>query len=175
MKILYLIAFTILLSCNNENEKSKTESDKIEELNKKVEELTEKDRQAQEQKEREAAEAKAKEVQGNKELIIEQIKMGEGLVLTYKLDPIGTGGIKGSFTLENALSGIVFQVITVETSVYLSNGDLFDMKTHTFTNVKPGDVRPRDIPSTGNRGTKFNIRVSEIQSKWLTDGKLIPL
>ena len=176
MKILYVAILAGLLSCKNGKNESSSENDKVQELEKKVNELTEQQQQAQQQKEQEAVKAKEKEVQGNKELIINQIQIGEGIVTNVKHDPVGTGGItNGTITVENALSGIVFQLITVETTVYLANGSPYQTETYTFTNLKPGDVRTRNIPNTGNRGTICKARVSEIQSKWLTDGKLIAL
>ena len=170
MKLLYIVALGFLFACNN------GKNEKIDELNKKVDELTAQQKEAQQQKEKEAAEAKAKEVQGNKDLIIEQIKKGKGLVITPDLKPVGVGGISGKFTIENALSGIVFQVIKVQSTVFLSNGEVFGVpQTYTFTNLKPGDSRPREISSTGNKGTKCEIKVIEIQSNWLTNGKLMTL
>lgn len=176
MKVLYVAILAVLFSCNSGKKESSPESDKVQELEKKVNELTEQQQQVQQQKEREATKAKEKEVQGNKELIVEQIKMGEGIVTNVKHDPVGAGGItNGTLTVENALSGIVFQMITVETTVYLANGSPYQTETYTFTNLKPGDARSRNIPNTGTRGTKCEARVTEIQSKWLTNGKVLTL
>ncbi len=177
MKILLIITFTTLLSCNNSKENSPTpEEQKIEELSKKVEELTEKEKQEKEQKEKNAAHAKAKELQDKKDLIIAQIQMGEGIISSIKHDPVGTGGINnGTITIENALSGVTFQIIKVETTVYLDNGKIYNSEQHTFTNLKPGDARTRNIANTGSRGTRCEARVIEIQSNWLTDGKIISL
>jgi hypothetical protein len=86
------------------------------------------------------------------------------------------GGINnGTFTIENALSGIVFQNITVVSTVYLANGDVFTSNTYEFTNLKPGDTRTRSIPNTGTRGKTLAVHVSKIQSNWLTNGEYISL
>lgn len=167
-----IICLSFLFACNNDNKKD----EQIDELNRKIDALTDQQKEADQLKEKEAAEAKAKDTQGKKDLIIEQIKMGEGLVLTVNHDPIGTGGINnGTISVENALSGIVFSEITIETTVYLANGNVYDYNTYTFTNLKSGDVRTRNIPNTGDRGTKCIARVIEIKSNWLTNGKLIKL
>ncbi|MGQ0740228.1 MAG: hypothetical protein ACT4OJ_14345 [Bacteroidota bacterium] len=167
-----IICFSFLLACNNDNKKD----EQIDELNRKIDSLTDQQKESDQLKEKEAAEAKAKDTQEKKDLIIEQIKMGEGLVLTVKHDPVGLGGINnGTIGVENALSGIVFQVITIETTVYLDNGKVYDYNTYTFTNLKPGDVRTRSIPNTDDRGIKCTAMVTEIQSNWLTNGKLVAL
>ena len=123
-----------------------------------------------------AAAAKAAEDNKKKKLIIQQIRQGQGLVITKKHDPIGMGGVNnGSFILENALSGIVFKIVTVTSTVYLANGQVYDVNTYTFTNVSPGDTRTRSIPNTGSRGKTLDVRVTEIQSNWLTNGELLAL
>ena len=173
-KMFIMLSAWMLLSCGNN--KADTKNEKIDSLTQKVNELTAKENEREQQKKLEAEKLKEAEIQGNKDLIIEQIKMGEGLVTSHKEDPISPGGINnGHVTIENALSGIVFQIVNLEVNVYLANGQLYKTTPYTFTNLKPGDVRTRDIPNTGTRGTKVDIVVTEIQSKWLTNGKLVQL
>jgi hypothetical protein len=83
------------------------------------------------------------------------------------------GGVKGSFNLENALSGVTFSIINVQSIVYLSNGSIYSTQDYTFTNVKSGETRTRNLQNTGSRGSKCEIIIKEIQSNWLTDGKPI--
>ncbi len=173
-KILIILFACIFSSCGNNKADKKDE--KIEELTQKVNELTSKEKEREDQKNLEAQKLKEAEIQGNKDLIIEQIKMNEGLVRSIHHDDIGLGGINnGTITIENALSGIVFQVINLEVNVYLSNGSLYQSTPYTFTNLKPGDVRTRDIPNTGTKGKKVKAVITEIQSKWLTNGKFLRL
>lgn len=164
VSLILIVCLSFLFACKNDNKKD----EQIEELNRKIDSLTNKQKEANQLKEKEAAEAKAKEIQEKKDLIIKQIKMGEGLETTNNNDC-------SSITLENALSGIVFQVVTVEITVYLNNGKVYNINTFTFTNLKPGDVRTRNIPNTDNRRKTCIARVTEIQSNWLTNGKLITL
>ena len=70
-----IICLSFLFACNNDNKKD----EQIDELNRKIDALTNQQKEADQLKEKEAAEARAKDIQGKKDIIIEQIKMGEGL------------------------------------------------------------------------------------------------
>lgn len=176
MKLLHFVFLTFLIySCNNEKTKSE-ESVKIDSLTKKVDELTEKNNEFQKEKTEAEAKAKENELNKKKELILNQIRNGQGIIISVRHDPVGMGGINnGTVTIENALDGIVFKIISVETTIYLSNGAIYKKDKQTFTNFKPGDTRTRNIPNTGTRGSECKARVTEIQSTWLTDGKIVEL
>ena len=174
MKLALFVFVLLSFCCRNATGADKQqESDQLKRDD--LEQIEQLEKENQRLKE-EAAAKKAIEDANKKRDIIQQIKEGQGLVITKKHDPIGMGGINnGTLILENALSGIVFKTITVRSVVYLANGNILDVNTYTFTNIKPGDTRTRSIPNTGTRGTKLDVHVSEIQSNWLTDGRVVSL
>lgn len=162
MKTILAALIFFAFSCKNNPESRDEEIDQLRVENQQLKE--------------EAAEQKAREDTKNKNLIIQQISEGQGLIIDPDHDEIGFGGINnGSFKLENALSGIVFQTVTVTATVYLANGEVYQSNDFTFTNVKPGDIRTRPIPDTGVKGKRLVVRVTGIRSNWLTNGKPVSI
>jgi hypothetical protein len=114
--------------------------------------------------------------QEKKDGIIAQIKKNEGLVISVSHDSIGTGGINNGFvTIKNTLQEINFDIVNVQVNIYLANGNIHQSTPYTFTDLKAGETKTRNIPGTGNKGTKVEVVLMELQSKWLTNGHLLRL